>query len=153
MRVLPVKGEPTRYWVESNSLQCSSCDTLFSRLEPRHKSLSEGSPCPRCLNPGPRPPSEGPREPGQLRTRYHLVDIACYWPVGECSCEHFQYRLKAELAKMSPAELRTASQRRAAALRCSHIEAARNAALDVTVHAHERERLAAGRGRTEEDSP
>ena len=70
-------------------------------------------------------------------------------PIGACSCEHFAFRLQANLAKIPPHHLYTMSQGDAAKLRCTHIEAARALALDLTVEQHERGRHAAARGQRE----
>jgi len=106
---------------------------LFNRREREHKHLVVGSSCPSCGT-------------GVLDVRFHLVDLACYRPIGQCTCEHFAFRLTAHLGKLSPTALRTMTQGEAAKLRCTHIEAARALALDLTVEQHEQQRHA-GAGR------
>lgn len=61
----------------------------------------------------------------------HLVDLAPHSLVGECSCEHFQFRFR----RMARKGLQMPEN-----MRCKHIEAAREVALDLSVAAHERAR-------------
>ena len=125
MRVIN-KGEPTVYFVESNSLECldqarrvsmgaERYPHLFSRL--KHPALRVGGPCPRCQ--------------GQLDVRFHTVDIGAYSGNGCCSCEFFQMspEMQARVSRMSPAEQAMGR------CRCSHIKAARDFALDVALRA------------------
>lgn len=132
MRVYQVQGEPTRFHVESTSLECPGCKKLFPRTDLKNRSLRVGGQCPACGT-------------GTLDIRFHLVDLACWRPVGQCSCEHFQFRLKQKVELVSPATLKAMSHNEAEALRCSHIRAARDYALDLTVDQHERERNPSGR--------
>lgn len=145
MKVFLISGEPTRFRVESSSLECCKCGALFSRLEAKHGSLRVGSECPACRRSAEaqRPPSGEPA--GTLDVRLHLVDLAEFHPVGRCTCEHYAYRLGPEAAKLTPYDLEGLTQQQARALRCSHIEAARQAAIDLAVGAHERQRGNAGR--------
>jgi hypothetical protein len=136
MKVEQIPGEPTRYYVESSSLECDRCKKTQSRRETNKRHLDEGDACPTCRQ-------------GVLKTRWHLVDLAAYRPIGQCSCEHFSYRLQANLSKISPSELYKMTQGEAARLRCTHIEAARALALDLTVNQHVKheERLGKNPGR------
>jgi len=150
MKVVPIHREPTRYWVESSSLECPRCGRLFSRTDPRWSSLEPSTACPRCSAPA---PGGHPGGVPTLKTRWHLVDIAVHWPVGQCACEAWQFTLKPRIERMSESELAALTQQRASDLRCPHIRAARAAALDLTVRSHEEERLRNGHGRTEEQAP
>jgi hypothetical protein len=135
MIVNQIAGEPTRFYVESTVLECQACKKGFSRRDRKFKDLAPGEACPGCTS-------------GQLELKYHLVDLSCFRPIGECSCEHFQFRLSKELAKLPPATLYKLTQGQAAKFRCTHIEAARSLALDLTVEQHEQQRhAAAGRQR------
>jgi len=125
MKVMQIPGEPTRYHVESSTLECDNCKKVQSRRKAGNKNLEEGFGCPECRH-------------GVLRSNWHLVDLACFRPIGQCSCEHFTFRLQANLAKIPPNQLYKLSQGEAARLRCSHIEAARALALDLTVNQHVR---------------
>lgn len=138
MKVMQIPGEPTRYHVESSSLECDRCKKTQSRRETGKKALVEGDACPACCQ-------------GVLQTRWHLVDLACFRPIGQCSCEHFAFRLQANLSKIPPNQLYKLTQGEASRLRCSHIEAARALALDLTVNQHvtTQERLGRAPGRHE----
>jgi hypothetical protein len=146
-------------WVESNTLQCvvPECAKMYQRH--RRPGLAIGGPCPACerrlrdgirsLDPVivesflngtetadefvQRRPNLRMRQVGTLDVRFHVVDLAMFAPVGQCSCEHFQFSLQPRLVRMSPEE-RTAV---AEAHRCSHIKAARDFALDLVVYHHE----------------
>lgn len=120
LRVKPVPGEATRFWVEGNTIQCvvPECAAQFSRK--RRSDLGIGSKCPKCGG-------------GKLDVRFHTVDLSGFAPAGHCSCEHFEFNLQPKLCRMSPQE-RT---QHAASLRCSHIGAARDFAMDLVVAAHE----------------
>lgn len=131
MKVSQVHGEPTRFCVESATLQCAKCGRQFNRRETRYRSLQIDGDCPR--------PECGAEE--ALRERHHLVDLACYHPVGQCSCEHFAMRLVKEVERLSPRELENLTHNEQERLRCTHIAAARQYALNLTVAQHERERL------------
>jgi len=140
MRVIQVQGEPTRYHVESTSLECPKCGKLFPRLSNPHNALLRvGDQCPKCAG-------------GKLDVRFHLVDVAVFHPVGQCSCEHWSFSLGKKVRRMSPKELEGLTQQQARALRCTHIEAARTAAIDLTINQHERQRLG-GNLRREEMQP
>lgn len=140
MRVVQVEGEPTRYHVESTSLECPSCQKLFPRLMTKNKDLVIGDVCPAC-------------EIGTLDVRFHLVDLSMFWPIGRCSCEHWSFNLKKKIEKLSPSQVKELTQGEARQLRCTHIEAARTAALDTTIRHHEASRMVHARGRTEESAP
>jgi hypothetical protein len=136
MRVEQIPGEPTRYYVESSGLECDQCKKTQSRRKTGNKNLEEGFGCPACRH-------------GVLRAKWHLVDLAAFRPIGQCSCEHFAFRLQANLAKIPPNQLYNLTQGEAARLRCTHIEAARSLALDLTVsqHVKHEERLGKNPGR------
>lgn len=140
MRVYQIHGEPTRFMCESTSLECPSCKKLFTRLEARNADLKIGSRCPACHQ-------------SDLDVRFHLVDVAAFAPVGQCTCEHFQFRLKSALSKLSPVDRVCLSQGEAKRLRCSHIEAARHHALDLTINQYEKGRLVNAGRQTEEGQP
>jgi len=74
-------------------------------------------------------------------------------PVGRCTCEHYSFTLAPKIRKLPPGGLAELTQVQARNLRCSHIEAARTAAIDLTIYAHERERLAGAGRQTEENQP
>jgi hypothetical protein len=139
MRVYNVEGEPTRYHVESTSLQCLGCNKTFGRHDPRFKYLAVGDKCPVCSVKMIEQWGDDEKAPA-LDVRFHLVDLAEFRPIGRCTCEHFAFRLQAQLSKLSPANLRSMTQGEANKLRCTHIMAARELALDTTVEAHERHR-------------
>jgi len=129
MRVIQVQGEPTRYHVESTSLECPSCGKLFPRLSnPRNSALRVGDRCPKC-------------DGGKLDVRFHLVDVAADLPFGKCSCEYHTYTLGKKIRQLTQKQRSELTQRQQAALRCSHLEAARTAAIDLTINQHERQRL------------
>jgi len=133
MRVMQIEGEPTRYHVESSSLECVVCGRNFTRRDPKNKALRIGGPCPKCAEEG---------KEATLDTKFHLVDLSSYFPIGQCSCEHFQFRLLANISKLAPSVLRIMSKGEASKLRCTHIEAAREEALDKTIYHHEEHRHA-----------
>lgn len=141
MRVIQVQGEPTRYHVESTSLECPACQKLFPRLSnPRNSALRVGDQCPKCSG-------------GKLDVRFHLVDVAVDLPFGKCSCEYHTYTLGPKIRKLTAHQRAGLTQRQQAALRCSHLEAARTAAIDLTISAHESERTKLGNGALEEQAP
>lgn len=133
LRVLPVHGEPTRYHVESRSLQCTKQPAKHVFKRQKRPELRIGSPCPKCGAP--------------LDTHFYLVDLAGFNFNGQCGCPWFEHRLAVELATIPPAE------RGAGPKRCSHIEAARNFALDLTLKQHEKKRLEFASGQSEERQP
>lgn len=60
LRVVPVEGEPTRYWVESNTCVCTNpqCKAAYNRRKAHEivlgfrdwtARLGVGEPCPRCV--------------------------------------------------------------------------------------------------------
>lgn len=140
LRVYQMANEPTRFHVESTSLECVACKKLFTRLEAKNAQLRVGGACPACGQ-------------GQLDVRFHLVDVAACSPVGQCTCEHWQFRVRANLSKLSPHDRITMTQSEAKRLRCSHIEAARQHALDLTIRQHEAGRLVHAGRQTEERQP
>lgn len=129
MRVIPVPGEPTRYRVESNSLECTKreCGKLYTRrnrhlLAPGDRSTSAylfvGDPCPKCGS--------------RLDLRFHLVDIASFNRNGQCDCEYFSCGLGPKVAALLPEHQAEGRHR------CAHIAAARDFALDLSLTAHQR---------------
>lgn len=120
LRVVAIHGEPTRFYVESQSLQCCVHpeDHLFSRHRKPH--LAIGGACPKCG--------------GQLDVRFHLVDIALFNANGQCACEWFAFKLGPAVSRVPLPE------QGAGKWRCSHIEAARNFALDLSLKQHDRDR-------------
>ncbi len=167
MKVLHIAGEPTRFRVEGASLECGHCKRLFSRLKTAYAKLKPGDHCPVCeeekvvqavaeqagwahaatFNEG--PVDNVPR----LGVRWHLVDIALWHPIGQCSCEGWMFHRKPEVEKLSPSELAGLSHLKAEKLRCAHIAAARTAALNITVKQHEHERMKNAKGQLEEAAP
>lgn len=129
MKVSQIQGEPTRFHVESATLECAKCGKQFNRRETRYSRLPIDGDCPKCM------------AEESLRERHHLVDLACYHPVGQCSCEHFSMRLIKEVEKLSPIGLTRLTHNQQESLRCTHIAAARQYALNLTVGQYERERL------------
>ncbi len=158
MTVFHVQGEPSVFNCESSSLECCKCGALFSRLKAQFSVLKVGDTCTKCLKAAaaaaPRSATqreivENVRAAGStLDARLHRVDISMYHPVGQCVCEHWNYRIGPQVARMSRAELEGLTQQQARALRCSHIEAARTAAIDVAIASHEQVR---GNGKQLED--
>lgn len=53
----------------------------------------------------------------------HLVQLDAFGGIGECSCEHFQFRIAPDLRE----------GRRAGATRCTHITVAREAYTDAMI--------------------
>ena len=144
LRVKAIPGEPTRFWVESGTLQCTNaqCGKMYNRRT-RHRLvpgqahptdyLHIGDPCPHCGS--------------DLDVRFHVVDISEYSYNASCSCEFFEFSMSPKLTRMLP------SERIQGKWRCSHIIAARDFALDVALHAHEHERYVGAKGQREERQP
>jgi hypothetical protein len=118
LRVRTCQNEPTRFFVESNSLSCCNpeCSKTFNRHQ--HPGIHIGDKCPRCG--------------GQLDLRFHTVEISEFNGTGFCSCEYFTFRLAPELKLLSPQQ----RIEKGDLLRCSHIKAARDFALDLALHLH-----------------
>ena len=57
----------------------------------------------------------------------HLVDLLSRDLIGECSCEHFQFKLLQALEVATPKE----RQEHPSKFRCKHILHARNAVTDI----------------------
>lgn len=147
LRVFPVPGEPTVYHVESSSAQCSSCSRVYKRWKwafcpdtgghrrvPRKGVTIEG-PCPYRFGCD-----------GKLQLRFHKVDIAAYNGNGQCGCETFEFSFGPALSKVRP------SLWLESGLRCRHIQAARQYALDLTILNHTKQQLAPyANGRKERD--
>jgi hypothetical protein len=148
MLVIQVRGEPTRWLVQSSSLECVLCGALFSRLQTKWSNLRPGLECPKCRAKASQARAGEAVEVGRLDVRLHLVDLAVAHPVGTCQCEHYQFNLGPKVNKLSPSELKALTQQQARALRCSHIEAARTAAIDIAIRCHEQER---GNGSQQEE--
>ena len=114
LRVKAIQGEPTRFRVEGNSVQCGNCGRMFNtRLRTE---LGDGVGCPKCG--------------AALRRRWHLCDIAAHDLAGECDCEFYQMTKLKEVRRMTKEERMSFDDR------CHHLEAARTFALDVALHAH-----------------
>lgn len=130
LRVKAIQGEPTRFWVESNTLQCMNtrCAKLYTRHQ-RHRLIPKQSQPTSYLRSGDACPECG----AKLEKRYHVVDISSNHSNGSCGCEYFEFVHAPKLKNLSPAE------RGAGKHRCSHIIAAREFALDVALHAHRHE--------------
>lgn len=161
LRVWPVPNEPTRFRVESHALQCTTCGKLYDRVQSEcmeftgrqrqllrkvgvwdkvHKYIESyggrykvGDLCPKCE--------------GTLDIYTWLVDIASYNLNGECDCHHFRCALEPTLRNQ------IGSEQGMGKFRCSHIDAARDFALDLSLKLHEHNRLKQADGRTEEDQP
>lgn len=162
LTVKPIRGEPTCFYVESYTLQCTNCTKLvrrfpvnmvwfsekqkmllkfvgvWAKIEAALEKLSQnrvnvsGDQCPKCA--------------GVMEMRFHKVDIARFNCNGECGCEYFTTTLQKELRKLS------ASEQALGLFRCSHIEAARDFAVDVAVAGHEHQRLRVnGNGKQREE--
>lgn len=136
MRILPCHGEPTRFFAESRTLECPLCKQLFPRK--KWLSLKVGSPCPFC----------GPTV-GALDVRFHLVDTAKFFPIGECACEAWQMAKKygKTVRRMKPKDREALAWDEQEALRCDHIKAARSYSLNLSIKQHEDHRLAGAPGR------
>lgn len=144
LRVKAIPGEPTRFWVESGTLQCTDpqCGKSYNRRT-RHRLipgqahptdyLHIGDACPACGS--------------TLDVRFHVCDLAAFNNNGQCGCEFFSFVHAPALARMLP------SEQGAGRCRCSHLEAARSFALDVALKAHEHDRYRGARGQREEAQP
>jgi len=165
LRVMKDRGSPTRYFVESATLQCvrPECAATFRRRPHSYEDLPPvvalvlrmlGSTLPgsrslaglkveldrlfaRVRDRG--CPKAGDKCPtcgqAELDVRFHTVDIAALGMNGECGCEYFQMSLRKQAAASSPVE------QAAGRFRCQHIHAARDFALDVSLRSYERDRL------------
>jgi hypothetical protein len=165
LRVKACPGSPTVFFSESSELECvrPECGKLYKRVPPelvyfslrqrsflramglwdrvdrRLKDLEGyaskfrvGDLCKKC-------------GVGTLDVRFHTVDIAAYGLNGGCGCEYFLFSLRKEL------EGAGRDERLAGAHRCQHIDAARDFALDLSLRAHEHERLVLARGREDNE--
>lgn len=147
LHVKPVHGEPTCYEVESHHMQCTGpeCRKLTARapdpvwFNRRQQDFLAGvglwTRAERAL----AKLREGWKSDGQCRRcgaalepRWHRVDVAALDLNGFCTCEYF------ECALGKAARQATKPERQAGKFRCSHIEAARDFALDLSLAAHER---------------
>jgi hypothetical protein len=140
LRVKAIPGERTRFWVESGTLICVQCSKTFNRRT-RHRLMEGGSetvylhigdPCPKCN--------------GTLDVRFHVVDISEWNGNGSCGCEYFQISLAPKLSRMPLPE------QGGGTMRCAHIRAARDFALDVAIKAHEFDRYRRAKGQREENA-
>lgn len=144
------KGEPTVFCVESNSLECINPECRAPNGERRYLTRRDnhwiyrkgkfildkprvGDGCPKCKAP--------------LDLFFYSVDIAAFNCNGSCNCMYFTCDLGPKVSRASLEE------QGAGKYRCSHIEAARDFALDVSLHSHERTRYAGARGQREERQP
>jgi hypothetical protein len=118
-----------------------------------------GDPCPTCSNSALDEYGEegdanhSGRTPGKLVRSEHLVDLANFFPIGQCACEHFQFRLKPQIEEIPPRLLQAIGQVAADKLRCTHIFAARHHALDRTIYFHQRYQMSRAGKQTEEAQP
>lgn len=135
MKVFKVKDKASWWWVESQSLECVKCKKLFSRSETRYADLLAGGACPKVCG-------------GTLDIRFHICGLAAMRPVGTCSCEGFTMSKRKHFGGKTPLQfLRDMTQeqrdntthRQRRELRCIHLDAAREAALELAVYAHDRE--------------
>ncbi len=170
------KGEPTVYYVESNTLECvnPSCHKQYNRRLHHQQILGQrwptvllhiGDPCPACLGreweaqrdgSSEASPEEAAKLVGavavpRLDVRFHMVDISSFNGIGMCACEYFQMTLAPSLRRMDRIQLQ-AAYLFASKHRCHHIQAARDFALDVALKSHDRERYA-GTKQREENQP
>jgi|VirMetMinimDraft_7_1064189.scaffolds.fasta_scaffold00064_42 hypothetical protein len=53
----------------------------------------------------------------------HIVDLGAYQGNGDCTCEHFDFRLRPKIEGRTERGFR----------RCAHIEAARSALVDIVI--------------------
>lgn len=117
MKVSFVPNEPTTFVVEGRTLICTnakldrSLGCRFVAKPGRKRALAAGDKCPKCQD-------------GLLVPREHLVEISAYDANGKCACEWFDFNLRPQVEAMS------FLQRMEVRLRCEHIEAARDFALD-----------------------
>jgi len=111
---------PTTYAVTADSLTCSRPGCRFVT---RSASYSIGDGCPRCER-------NQVNVSGILeRSTYH-VDLEPYQQTGQCCCDHFVFRLKPELDRMTVAE-RTMFRRRCKHLKCARDEAKKDENFDA----------------------
>lgn len=139
LRVQAIPGEPTRFRVESNSLECLRCHKLFSR---QRGNYHVGQQCPHCkasltndvvFNRILTSEAQVELAKAELDVRFHTVDISTYNRNGWCSCEYFEFSLATKLRGILP------NQQAEGRYRCSHIDAARDFALDVALVVHKQE--------------
>lgn len=135
MRVMPIIGEDTVCMVESRSLQCPRCTRRFSG----NGKLMLGDPCPHCAP-----------HATLKRMLPHRVDVARIFPIGQCGCWH---ATKLNPGAIPPLKRLQLTHEEQEALRCAHIKLARGFILNRELSRHEKKRLAAGRGQTEEKQP
>ncbi len=158
LRVIKKDGEPTVFFVESRSLECTVCNRLYDRRE--RSDLHVGSPCERCAKAAVRKAAErgnwveyremlNRHDAPKIDLRYHRVDIASYGAVGQCVCEYFIYTLEPKLCRMPERDQRESGDK----YRCQHIKSARSYALELALHLHETERHKDARGQREENQP
>ena len=135
MRIRVIKDQdcPTRYFVESSSLECVKCRHVVSRSK-----ATAADPCAKCG--------------GKLDVIFRHVDMADLQPVGKCDCPDFDYHKRSKLERMRERERRGLCFEEQDRWRCQHIRAARNFALNETVAAHEAERLRDAKGRREDQT-
>jgi hypothetical protein len=145
MKVVPIEGEHTCFSVQSRTLQCNKC---FRKFTDNPKTVLNQR-CPACKT-------------GLIKTTFpHKVDIAHFFPVGECACKGFQIHeqkdmktsRRKELESMPLSKRLLLSFEEQERLRCPHIKAARNFALNRDIWHFEKQRLKAGNGRKETDAP
>lgn len=158
LRVTKVEGEATCFFVESAEAQCSNpeCARLYRRLPKMavsftnlqkkflqyygllgkvEKALAKAE----AGESGRQPGDHCPRCGAALSERFHKVDISSYAYNGKCGCEAFAFGIEPTLSRLPEEEWSLGMWR------CQHIDAARNFALDLALHAHAKEQAKPGK--------
>lgn len=125
--VTPIESEPTVFSVASRTLQCPNCSRHVKETE----EVQVASPCSKCGTP-------------LKRMLPHRVDIAINFPIGDCRCWH-GIKLAQTTLRMTTKQRMALSYEEQEQLRCYHIKAARNFALNRDVSQFEKLRLTAGK--------
>jgi hypothetical protein len=77
---------------------------------------------------------------------WYLVDLGEYNGNGSCGCQHFEFRLKPTLERNHEIDWTRTP------MRCRHIEAARQFALDVILKSYGRQQMVNANGQKERDA-
>ena len=132
MKVFKFRDKASWWWVESQSLECLGCFKLFARTETRYSALVAGDRCPKACG-------------GTLAVQFHECGVAALWPVGSCSCRGFTMAKRPKLGGKTPLQYlrnmtqeqrRGLSHQRRYELRCVHLWAAFEAAMELTTFGH-----------------